>query len=298
MYLCSSLRIALLAETYRKLTHTLLPSLVAYLEWAGANRDCLRQCPAPSPSSSSFPSSGGDSRKKHGRGGQAAAATASNRVVVTWSGPASGDAVAAENRARSGMRTSLTALADAIDTHLSASSARAPGSRQLQQHAEGTKKVETEAALKEVLAMAPLREFVELRGFLPVAERMEVCIVNIYLYTYVYKHAYTFGYAVVYLYEFNVSVVFLCQSYFVSFPDPRAISELDPGRARQARILILRNFVDKVMLSVPPAPVAAAVSSSSAEPRRERNRTSRPPRETATRRGGRREQLQKEEEEE
>lgn len=267
-------RIALLAETYRKLTHTLLPSLVAYLEWAGANRDCLRQCPVPSPSSSSFTSSlsssAGDSRKKHGREGQAAAtATASNRVVVTWSGPASGDAVAAENRARSGMRTSLTALADALDTHLSASSARAPGSRQqqlqLQQHAEGTRKAEAEAALKEVLATAPLREFVELRGFLPVAERME--------------------------------------SYFVSFPDPRAISELDPGRARQARTLILRHFVDKVMLSVPPAPVAAAVgpslvSSSSAEPRRERNRTNRPPRETATRRGGRREQLQKEEEEE
>lgn len=121
-------------------------------------------------------------------------------TMGVWSLPASAETLQLENRSRSGMRTSLLALVNLLDPNGSVTSTfmgptkattslvgdSATTLSALTQDPSGGEQLYN-IGLSCIMS-SPLREFIELRGFSPVADRIEVreCAIKlIHLHVYV-----------------------------------------------------------------------------------------------------------------
>jgi hypothetical protein len=214
-------RLSLLGDRYRKLVPLILTPLVAFSEWVIQWRLALLQAPLPS---ALLPDPSSQGRKSSKRTRDASGACGCTGV---WSLPASAETLQLENRSRSGMRTSLVSFVNMLDpngtvTSALLSPAKVPsstaGALATSQPSPGAPAA-SEGPLYNTglscLMSTPLREFIELRGFSPVAERIE-------------------GYY---------------SRYF--FKDFKEQSSLDAVKAKNVRLFLLRQFVDKVLLISP-----------------------------------------------
>lgn len=159
---------ALLADKYRKLVPLLLTPIVVFSEWVIRYKDVLLQQQQTSVLV-------GRGQGPQGRTG-------------IWLQPASSDTILLENRSRSGMRTSLVSLINALDPGSAVTTAFTKPSKSLSSIAQTTTKEDLAEPAQSAAAAAdqlydsslssimpsPLREFIELRGFTPLDERIEV----------------------------------------------------------------------------------------------------------------------------
>lgn len=217
-------RLSLLAERYRKLVPLIQTPLVAFTEWVIQHRSVLQQVQPPSALLGPL-----SNKKKSLRSRTVDANSSGDAYSGVWFVPASGDTLLLEGRARSGMRTSLVSLLNALDPNNSVTAAmmalnKVP-SNSAGALATPTLPVSTQTVSVEpsqlyapdisCLMPSPLREFVELRGFVPVAERIE-------------------GY--------------FSRYFFKDFKDQAV---LESAKAKQVRLFLLRQFVDKVLSIAP-----------------------------------------------
>lgn len=182
-------RLALLADRYRKLAPMLLTPLVALSEWVIQHRSMLQPVQPPS-----APLSGSSSRcrQKDHKGPCEDLAQSTG----AWFQPASAEILMLESRARSGMRTSLVALIALLDpeggvtgtltrpTAVPSSPAGALATPGGSDSADEAVKTNLFVPALSCLLPAPTRELIELRGFLPVADRIEVIYQHIKLLAY------------------------------------------------------------------------------------------------------------------
>ncbi len=187
-----------MADKYRKLSNTLLPSILIFTEWATENSDVLRQYQALSPVALT---STKDSSKRRGNKKIYNIDDSPSRLPRDsqqniWHLTSSSDVLQSENRAKNGMKNSLAALSATLEggsgTTLHGTSVTIKPSDQpnvvfhrtdqLAKLKGGTAYTgEAHTTLESSLYFqmpVPLRELMELRGFLPVVTRIEVIDVN------------------------------------------------------------------------------------------------------------------------